>query len=77
MNEIALKSSAFLLACGLGVLIAFLINGSTSRWSYLFFDEPFETRSCQMKLVDRNGQTFWMSCLQWEKHHEFVLEHSN
>lgn len=80
MNEVGLKLSAFFLACGLGILIAFLINGSTPTlrgWSYLFADTEFKTKSCQVKLIDRDGQTFWMSCLQWEKHQEFVLEHSD
>lgn len=77
MNNIGLKIAAFLLACGFGILTAFSINGSASRWAYLYYDEPSEQRSCQVKLIDRNGETYWMSCLQWQKHQEFVLEHSN
>ena len=76
MHNIILKSSAFLLACGFGILIAFLINGSTSRWSFLFYDEPYEARSCQVKLIGRDGQAIWMSCRQWKIHQQFELEHS-
>ncbi|MGB7201660.1 MAG: hypothetical protein WBD16_05265 [Pyrinomonadaceae bacterium] len=78
MHNIALKISTFFLTCGLGVLVSIFINGSASRWSqYFAFDDLNETRSCQVKLVTRDGQTIWMSCGQWVKHEQFELENSH
>lgn len=77
MHTISLKLSSFLIACGFGILVSFLIGGSTNGLSQLFApDAVAEARSCQVKLVGRDGQTVWMSCLQWEKHRQFELDHS-